>query len=132
MSAITNLTVKKNDTTTDVTFTAINGSGGEKSPAIWRNEALGAALAHRPVFTFAARANGSGTARRPEGQLTYPSVATATDGRVSVTDKCLVGIWAVIPMGQPTADTNEAVSQAVNLFKTSLILDALKNGQAPT
>jgi hypothetical protein len=132
MAAAVDLVVKKNDTTTDITFTVINGSGGEKSPALWRSETVGTALSHRPTFSFASRSNGDGTARRCEGVLKYPSTVTGSDGKVSVTDKTIITISGVIPLGQPTTDTNEGVSQAINLFKSSLILAALKAGQAPT
>jgi hypothetical protein len=67
-----------------------------------------------------------------EGMLTYPTTVTGSDGKVTVSDKCIVTVGGVIPLGMPTADINEAVSQAMNLFKTTLVLDSFKNGSAPT
>jgi len=132
MPSQTSLTVKKNDTTTDVTYTAITPSSGDKNPAVWRNESVGTAMSHRPTLTLSSRNNGGGTARRMEGMLMYPTTVTGSDGKVTVADKCLITIGGVIPVGMPTVDINEAVSQAMNLFKTTQVLDSFKNGTAPT
>lgn len=132
MPSIANLVVKKNDGVTDVTFTAEVPSSGDKNPAIWRNQSVGTAIAHRPTLTLSSRNNGTGTARRMEGQLVYPTTVTGTDGKVTVSDKAIIGVSGVIPLGMPTADLNEAVSQAMNLFVTTLVKDSFKSGYAPT
>jgi len=132
MPQIANLTVKKNDGTTDVTYTAVVPSAGDKTPALWRNTAVGTAAAHQPTLVLSSRNNGTGSARRLEGQLVYPTTVTGTDGKVTVADKAIIGISGVIPSGMPTSDINEAVSQAMNLFVTSLVKDSFKTGYAPT
>lgn len=132
MPQIANLVVKKNDGVTDVTFAAIQPSAGDKAPAIWRNEAVGTAVAHRPVLLLSGRNNGPGTARRLEGQATFPSTVTGTDGRVTVTDRIIINISGVIPNGVPSAEVNEAVSQSMNLFVTALVKDSFKTGYAPS
>lgn len=132
MPSIANLTVKKNDGVTDVTFTAEVPSSGDKNPALWRNESVGTAISHRPTLSLSSRNNGTGTARRLDGSFTYPTTVTGTDGRVTVADKAIIGITGVIPLGMPVADINEAVSQAMNLFVTTLVKDSFKAGYAPT
>lgn len=132
MPSIANLTVKKNDGVTDVTYTGEVPSSGDKNPALWRNQSVGTAISHRPTFTLSSRNNGTGTARRLEGQLVYPVTVTGTDGRVSVSDKVIMTVGGVIPMGVDTTYVNEAVSQAVNLFVTTLVKDSFKSGYAPT
>jgi hypothetical protein len=132
MPQIANLTVKKNDGTTDVTYTAVVPSGGDKSPALWRNSAVGTAAAHQPTLVVSSRNNGTGTARRVEGQVVYPTTVTGSDGKVTVADRAIISISGVIPQGMPTADVNEAVSQAMNLFATTLVKDTFKSGYAPT
>lgn len=132
MPQIADLTVKKNDGTTDVTYTAVVPSAGDKSPAIWRSTTVGSAAAHQPSLVLSSRNNGNGTARRLEGQAVYPSLVTGTDGRVSVADRCIISINGVIPQGMPADDVNEAVSQALNLFATALVKSAFKSGYAPS
>lgn len=132
MPSIANLVVKKNDGTTDVTYTAEVPSSGDKNPAIWRNQSVGTAIAHRPTFALSSRTNGTGSARRLEGSVSYPSTVTGSDGKVTVSDRTLITIGGVIPLGAPTADVNEAVAQAMNLFKTAVVTDSFKSGYAPT
>lgn len=132
MPQIANLTVKKNDGVTDITYTAVVPSAGDKSPAVWRSQTVGSAAAHQPEIRLSSRSNGTGTARRLEGQGTYPSLVTGTDGRVSVADRVVLSVSGVIPQGMPAADVNEAVSQLLNGFATVLIKDSFKTGYAPT
>lgn len=132
MPAQTNLTVKKNDGTTDVTYSMVAPAGGDKSPAIWRNESIGTAASHRPTLQVSSRNNGTGTARRVEGRYVYPSTVTGSDGKVAVADRLIIEISAVVPSGMPTADVNEAVSQGLNLYASAQMKDSCKTGYAPT
>lgn len=132
MPQIANITVKKNDGTTDVVYTQTVPSAGDKTPAIWRSNSVGTAAAHRPEFRVKSESNGPKTARRVEGTLMYPSLVTGTDGKVTVADRCILSINAVVPLGMSDADVNEAVSQGVNLFASTLIKDTIKSGYAPT
>lgn len=132
MPAMANITVKKNDGITDVTYTQVQPSGGDKAPAVWRNETVGTAVAHRPTVKLSSRNNGTGTARRMEGEGSYPSTITGTDGRVSVADRLIINVSGVIPSGMPATDVAEAVSQILNVFATTLVKDSFKAGYAPS
>lgn len=132
MPQIANIVVKKNDGTTDVTYTAVVPSAGDKSPAIWRNTSVGSAAGHQPTVQVTSRANGTNTARRVDAQGTYGSLVTGSDGRVNVADKVIVQLSAVVPLGMPTVDVNEAVSQLLNVFASSLIKQSVQTGFAPT
>jgi len=132
MAQIANITVKKNDGTTDATYTAVVPSAGDKTPAIWRNQSVGSAAAHRPELRVSSQSNGPKTARRVEATFVYPTTATGSDGKVIVSDRLVfTGSW-VLPQGMPDADINEAVSQGVNLLASTLMKDTLKSGYAPT
>lgn len=48
MPTLSNITVKKNDGTTDVIYTGVAPSAGDKSPAVLRNNSLGSAAAFHP------------------------------------------------------------------------------------
>lgn len=132
MPQIANITVKKNDGTTDVIYTAVVPSAGDKSPAIWRNQTVGSAAGHQPQVQMTSRANGLSTARRVEATGTYGSLVTGSDGKISVADKVVLQISGVIPLGMPTVDVNEAVSQLLNVFASALFKDSVKTGFAPT
>lgn len=111
----TNMTVKKNDGTTDVTFTGIQGSGGDNSPAIWRNNAVGTAAAFRPELRLTAKSNASKTVRQVNEVFTYPITALASDGSVKVVHRARKTVLWELPVEMPDADLNEFVAQGANL-----------------
>lgn len=130
MPAMANITVKKNDGTTDVVYTAVQPSAGDKSPAVWQNQTVGTAVAHRPEFRATAQDNGTNTARRLSVAYVYPSLVNGTDGRVSVGDKVTFSGSFTLPKNMPVADTNEAASQLSNLIAAALVKEMLKSGYA--
>lgn len=132
MPGIANVTVKKNDGTTDVVYTAMSPSGGDKSPAIWQNQALGTAVAHRPTLKLSARSSGDGRVRRSDFVFTYPSTVVGGDGKTTVSAlSVLTGSFAT-PIDQPSADVNEAVAQAFNLLASALIKSCVQQGYSAT
>lgn len=132
MPQMADMTVMKNDGTTAVTFTAVQPAAGDKSPAIWRNEAVGTAAAHRPTFTCQARFNGNNTARKIDANLTYPTTYVGSDGRTYVGDKGLLHFDGTLPVNMDAASINELVAQAANLLKHALMQSAFKSGFAPS
>lgn len=128
MPSMANITVKKNDGATDVVYTAVQPSAGDKSPAVWQNQTVGTAVAHRPELRVVAQDNGTGTARRVNYTYVYPSLATGSDGRVSVSDKASASGSFLLPKNQPTVDANEAASQFANLMASVLMKEMLKAG----
>lgn len=128
-----NITVKKNDGTTDIVYTAVAQSAGDKSPAVWRSNSVGAAAAHHPELRLSSQSNGTQTARRVNGSYSYPSLVTSTDtGITSVGDRFNLTVSGVIPLNMTDADLAEAVSQSLNLFASTLMKDSFKAGFAPT
>lgn len=132
MTNMANITVKKNDGTTDVIYTALVPSAGDKTPAIWKNQTVGTAMAHRPEMTLISRDNGNSSARRVYDKFTYPTLVTDAQGKVTVADKLIIETTAIIPKGMPDADVNEAISQHANLHASTLFKDSYKAGYAPT
>jgi len=125
------ITVKKNDGTTDQVWTNVQASGGDKSPAIWRNTSVGIASSFNPEMRMTSRPNSDGTVRRVEGTIDWKQSATGTDG---ITRKVNVGAFkfeVVVPQGMPTADLDEFASQSTNLIASVLFKDSLKSGFAP-
>lgn len=126
------ITVKKNDGTTDVVYTNVAASSGDKTPAVWRNNTVGTAAAHRPEFTVSSQSNGPRTARRLLIKGTYPTLVTGSDGKVSVADRFIFDATVVVPQGMPDADVNEGASQMCNLIASTLVKDQIKSGYAAT
>lgn len=129
MSSIANLTVKKNDGTTDIVWTAQSGQGGPNLPAAWASQTVGTALAHQPTFTFVAKDSGDGETRRSNAQVIYPHLVTDSVGNVTVQRKGQIDISFAFPKNMTSAQWAEAVSQTINLL-TALKAD-IKAGTAP-
>lgn len=133
MPSIANITVKKNDGTTDIVWSATVPSSGDTTQAQWNSATVGTALAHQPTYRLGSRDSGAKReARRFDGQVQYPVTAVAGDGSVNVVTTALINISAVLPKNMPKPSIDEAVSQAVNLFAATLTKDSMKSGFAPT
>lgn len=126
------ITVKKNDGVTDITYTGIAASAGDNSPAIWRANSIGAAVSFRPEMRMVSRANGTKTGRRVEISFVYPETVTGTDGVTRVANKLPITVSSLVPDGMTETVVNEAVSQALNLFASVLVKNSVKAGFAPT
>lgn len=133
MPSMANITVKKADGVTDITFTALQPSSGDGVPAVWRSETVGTAAGHKPVVSVNSRWNGPKTARRVDFSFMYPEIFTDTGtGLTSVNNRVPITLSALIPTGVPDTIIAEAVAQAANLIDSSLVVDCMKSGYAPT
>jgi hypothetical protein len=131
MPTMANMTVKKNDGTTDILYTAVVASGGDKSPAVWRSNTVGTAAGQRPELRVQSRPNGDGTARRVDGSFTYPSLVTGSDGKINVASRFNLTFSGVVPLGMLDTDLNEASAQSMNLMAQALIKSVFQSGFAP-
>jgi hypothetical protein len=125
------ITVKKNDGTTDQVWTNIQASGGDKSPAIWRNVSVGPAPSFNPEARMTSRPNSDGTIRRVEGVIDWKQSAVGADGVSRRINLASFSFNVVVPQGMPTADINEFASQSANLIASVLFKDCVKSGFAP-
>lgn len=127
-----NLTVKKADGTTDIVWTALAPSAGDKVPAVWRSQTVGTAVAYRPEFKLWTLSNGSGNQRVAKATLVYPVTQTDTSnipkvvGYITFTGEVKVATLAT------DVDAGEAVYQAMNLMSSPLVKQSIKEGFAPT
>jgi hypothetical protein len=131
MPTMANITVKKNDGTTDQIWTSVQASGGDRSPAIWRNTSVGTAAAFNPEMRMTSRPNADLTVRRVEGSISWPQSVVGTDGVTRKVNTFSFKFEGVVPQGMPAADLNEAASQSTNLVASVLFKDSLKQGFAP-
>lgn len=115
MTQQTNITVKKYDGVTDVTYTAVRpASGGQ--PAVWQAPTLGTAAAHMPELRIKSSKNKAGTVSRVEGVLVYPEIVTATDGSKSIANKTIVSVNITNPSNMAISSVQEGIAQALNAF----------------
>lgn len=133
MPSASSLTVKKNDGTTDVTYTLLAASGGDKSPAVWRQTSADGTGGQQPSLQISSRNNGDLTARRVDMTYVYPSVYTdSSSGLTKVRSKVVASVSVAIPLDILTADANEAAAQLAHLMNSSLLVSVLQGGYAPT
>lgn len=136
MPSMANITVKKNDGTTDIVYDALSGSAGDGSSAVWRQDTgavAGLPVGYRASLKLATKNNGPKTARVAEGVYKRPyAYQDSTTSLYSSKDSVLIEIRATLPQGMPSTELNEAVSQGLNLFASVLVKDSLKAGFSPT
>jgi len=132
MPTMANITVKKSDGTTDITYTALTPSAGDKVAAQWRVESIGTVAGNRPVFTVQSRYTADRQARVVEGKLVYPETYTdSTTGVVSTRLRETFSFTGVVRLDAADATTAELAAQAANLLKSTLIQSTLTSGFAP-
>lgn len=126
MSSIGNITVKKNDGTTDVVYSAIEGRSGD-NPARWKAPALGATPATQPELRVGSRlVNGTNKAK-VIATFVYPyHVVNSTTGVTSVVSKELFRLEYTGDNEIPQAVRDEGVSQGMNALASASFKTMLK------
>jgi len=130
MATVADIIVKKADGTTNITFTAIAGSAGDKSPAAWRSETSATFRGNRDVVTLVTQDNGSKTARRANAKAVMP-VPRVVNTVETVADKVVGDLSIVVPNALTDAEINEKVEQMLNMFGSAAFRAAIKAGFAP-
>lgn len=133
MSAQSNLTVKKNDGTTDILWSAISPSAGTGVPAVWKSLTVGTADDHHPEFRLSSSVSKDGKSTKMRGTFMYPSLSTdSTTGLTTVVRNAKGFIDWDMPRGMPDAEINEFAQQFVNLLVHDHIRNAIKTRVSPT
>jgi hypothetical protein len=133
MPNMADITVKKADNATNIVYSALTPSSGDKVAAQWRSETAGLAAALRPTFSMDSQWNGPRTARRVNMQGQYPF--TVTDTTTSITTvKARIPFNAqfTVPAEVPDTIVSEAVAQLTNMMASALAQSSIKSGFAPT
>lgn len=132
MPNMANITVKKNDGITDVSYSAKVPSSGDKSPAVWKNDTVGTVLAARPTFTLVSMDNGTKKARRLRTTFFWPKTRTDSAGNVVVQGGASSESAHLIPQDMTMTEIDEYVTQYSNLLASALVKDCLKSGYSAT
>lgn len=133
MPSMANITVKKADGTTDVTYVAATPSAGDKSPAVWTQNTGFPIQGFRPRFQLVTGPNGANNMRRADASFTFP--ITYTDpgtGLTKLNRSVDAKVTVHLPVELATTDWDQAFSQLGNLLTSSLVRDSIEEGFAPT
>jgi len=133
MPNMADITVKKADGTTDIVWSALSPSAGDKVAAIWRSQTVGAAVAYRPEFKLWTFSAPNGTQRVAKATLVYPVTETDSSSGLTKVVGFITQVVETKVLGL-AADTvaAEAVYQAQNLMASALVKQSIKDGFAPT
>lgn len=133
MPGLANITVKKNDGTTDIVYSGVSPASGDGTPAVWRSETIGSAMAHRPELRLTSREASKGSRRAMRATFQYPQIATdSTTGLTTVVDRAAADVNWIMPKSMTSADINEFASQFANLLASTLLKDCVKAGFSAT
>lgn len=126
-----NITVKKNDGTTDITYTAVQPSSGDGVQAVWKSQTVGTAPAHQPELRCSSRSQ-SGGKREIRWTYVYPEIQTnSTTGATSVVFKELASCSYTLDMASANITINEAVAQFANLMASAHAKSITQSGYGP-
>lgn len=132
MSTIANITVKKNDGTTDVIYTAMEGRSGD-NPARWKAPALGATPLTQPELRIGQKSVNGSDKGKVIATFVYPfHVVNSTTGVTTIEDRELFRLEYTGSNAIPQATRDEAVSQGMNLLGSSAVKTMLKELAAAT
>ncbi|DAD50736.1 coat protein [ssRNA phage SRR6960803_12] len=136
MPTMASLTVKKSDGTTDIVYDALSASGGDGSPAVWRQDtgaAAGLPVGLRKMFRSWTTWNGPKTARVVKVDYVYPyAVQDTTTTLYSAKDRAVFQGTSTIPQAMPASEIKEFAYQMGNLMAATLIKQVSESGFAPT
>lgn len=132
MPTMANITVKKADGTTNVVYTAIKASSGNKDSAVWRCDTAATFAAGKPELVCVSKDAANGTQRVVTWKLVLPETYTdTTTGLVSVRYKDVAS--AVFTTDQRCPDTlhSELAAQFGNLLASVLGQSTNSSGYSP-
>lgn len=131
MPNIADITVKAANGTTDVVYSALTPSAGDKVPARWRANAASAIPSHRPIFEIVASDNGARDGRRVRFSGKFPILQTVSGTESTMAIVPLEGSF-LIPQNVDSTLVAQAVAQLTNLVVSALVRQCINEGQAPT
>lgn len=131
MPTMANITVKKNDGTTDIAYTALAGSSGETVPAFWRNETSANPPAFRPSLKFVSKPTKNGSSVKTMETLYVTPVVKTDAGVTTQVGVHTMRVITSVNFSDAQSVIDEHISQGVNLHAAALIKNAFKEGFAP-
>lgn len=132
MSTAANITVKKNDGTTDVIYSVVEGRSGD-NPARWLAPAVGATPVTQPELRVSSKLIKGTDKAKVIATYSYPySVLNSTTGVTSVESREMFRLEFTGDRAVPQATRDEACSQGMNLLASASFKTMLKELAAAT
>lgn len=133
MPAIADISVKKADGTTSITYSAVAGSGGDASPAVFRSNTASGTVGQKPTIKVTSRDSGDKATRRVDISAVFPEVYTdTTTGLSQVSSKVTMNASFAVPQNLSSTTMGEAAAQLTNVLASALIQSSISSGYAPT
>jgi hypothetical protein len=133
MTTATDITVLKYDGATNILWSLVSASGGDKSPAIWRSGTAAGTVGQKPTLSVTARPNSDGTVRRIDVGCKFPAVYTnSTTGQTEVRSTAVFNGSFAVPQNMSAVDIQEFAYQLCNLLGVTLMKNTIVGGYAPT
>jgi hypothetical protein len=114
------------------TFSAVNGSAGDKTPAVWRDNAAHTIVGYRPRFSVVMRDNANSTGRIFTMAFNAPIAAEDANGNWFLAARFPLQVTGVIPTNVEASVINNLFYQAGNLIVSSLVRACVNEAAPPT
>lgn len=135
MPSMASLTVKKADTVSDIVYDVVAASGGDGSPALWRQDTAQPSdkpNGVRATLRISTTNNGPKTARQVRIEYAFPDAYEDADGRWVAKDRAVFTGFFTLPNAMNPTNIGEAVAQCFNALASTLVKSAVVGGYAPT
>lgn len=130
MPSLSDVTVKKADGTTDITFSGLNPAGGDGIPAIFRSQTVGTVPGFKPEVRVLAKAKKDERVVRLTAR--YPNVKTIEGVPTLASPGSKMTLEFQLDESQDQSDIDEASAQFLNFANSTLFKDCVKTGFPPT
>lgn len=128
MPQLANITVKMNNGTTDIVYTAMQPSSGDGVAAVWR-QTTNAYPSCQAELRIAAKPAKGKMGRSVRGTFVYPQAITnSTTGVTSVLTTAYADFNFVLDKQMSQVEINEASAQFANLMASALVKSCLAAG----
>lgn len=131
MPAISNITVKKYDGTTDVTYVPVASASSDGVPAEYQLQTGFPVPATRPTLRISTRSNTKKTSRRLVAAYKWPLFSPDASGRPVLNGSVNGEFSIVLPQDVDPLVIREAHQQFAKLIASLPMRDSMDTGMAP-
>lgn len=131
MPTMADITVKKADGVTLVTYAKKRAAAGDDTPAQWALDSASSFRNLRPSLMLSSRRSGTNGARRVDMVLRHP-IVRSIDGVDTKIGDLIFTSNVVVPPVVTDLEAQEAAAQGANLLSAALIQECIVAGYSPT
>lgn len=129
MPTLADITIKKADGSTNLTYNGISSGAADGTDALWRAESIGTVAGNRPTLTIRAKSSKDKSARLLDWSFNYPETVTdSTTGIVRIINRPWgKGTFCQL-VGASDQTNKEAAAQMANLLGSALVQAIFSSG----